>query len=83
MKGTVKVVTLRSTVKVENQTFYTLELTLVNASGNPLYGIEKLCESFHWARIPSAENLQAPGDEYAVPIEAITNSSIRVRPDRK
>lgn len=42
MKDNVKFVTLRSTYKVENQTFYPLEITLVDDTGHPVYPIEKI-----------------------------------------
>ena len=41
-KDNVKTVTLRSTYKVENQTFYPLEIALVDDTGHPVYPIEKL-----------------------------------------
>lgn len=42
MKDNIKIVTLRSTYKVENQTFYPLEITLVDDTGHPVYPIEKI-----------------------------------------
>ncbi|KAJ7597035.1 vacuolar protein sorting-associated protein 13 [Mycena floridula] len=62
----VKVVTMRSTYKVENQTLYPLEITLVDDSGHPLYSMEKV----------------APGQDYSLPIEAVTGSKIRIQPDQ-
>lgn len=44
IKDNVKIVTLRSTYKVENQTLYPLELTLVDNSGHPVYPVEKIGE---------------------------------------
>lgn len=41
-KDNVKVVTLRSTYKVANQTFYPLEITLVDENGHPVSQIEKI-----------------------------------------
>lgn len=41
-KENVKVVTLRSTYKVANQTFYPLEIALVDDSGHPVSQVEKL-----------------------------------------
>ncbi len=46
IKDNVKTVTLRSTYKVENQTLYPLELTLVDSSGHPVYPVEKIGEEF-------------------------------------
>lgn len=42
VENTVKVVTIRSTFKIENSTFYPLELTLVNESGHPVLSAEKI-----------------------------------------
>lgn len=63
----VKMVTIRSTYKVENQTLYPLEITLVDERGHPVYSLEKV----------------APGQDYALPIEAVNTSKIRIQPDRK
>lgn len=64
---TVKVITIRSTYKVDNLTLYPLELTLVDDAGRPVYGLEKI----------------APGQDYAVPIEAVMQCKVRIQPDRK
>ncbi|KLO14457.1 hypothetical protein SCHPADRAFT_996578 [Schizopora paradoxa] len=66
IKDNVKIVTLRSTYKVENQTLYPLELTLVDNSGHPVYPVEKI----------------APGNNYAIPIEAVTQTRLRIQPDQ-
>lgn len=63
----VKVVTIRSTYKVENQTLYPLELTLVDDNGHPVYSLEKI----------------APGQDYSLPIEAVMRNRIRIQPDRE
>ncbi|KAE9408077.1 vacuolar protein sorting-associated protein vps13 [Gymnopus androsaceus JB14] len=62
----VKMVTIRSTYKVENQTLYPLEITLVDERGHPVYSLEKV----------------APGQDYALPIEAVNTSKIRIQPDQ-
>ena len=62
----VKVVTIRSTFKVENLTLYPIEVTLVDEHGHPVYSLEKV----------------APGQDYALPIEAVNQTRIRVQPDR-
>ncbi|KAL1697196.1 hypothetical protein GGG16DRAFT_107114 [Schizophyllum commune] len=62
----VKVVTIRSTYKIENRTLYPLEITLVNASGHPAYPLEKI----------------APGEDYALPIEAVMQTRVRIQPDQ-
>lgn len=63
----VKVVIIRSTYKIENQTLYPLELTLVDDTGHPISSLEKIY----------------PGQDYSLPIEAVTHNKIRIQPDRK
>lgn len=63
----VKVITIRSTYKIENLTLYPLELTLVDDMGHPVYSMEKI----------------APGEDYSLPIEAVTQNKVRIQPDRK
>ncbi|KAG6898100.1 hypothetical protein C0992_005427 [Termitomyces sp. T32_za158] len=62
----VKVITIGSTYKVENQTLYPLELTVVDDAGHPVYSLEKI----------------APGQDYSLPIEAVTLNRIRIQPDQ-
>jgi len=62
-----KIVTIRSTYKVENLTLYPLELMLVDDAGHPVYSLEKI----------------VPGQDYSLPIEAVTKNRIRIQPDRK
>ena len=62
-----KIVTVRSTYKVENLTLYPLELMLVDDSGHPVYSLEKI----------------VPGKDFSLPIEAVTKNRIRIQPDRK
>ncbi|KAH7930968.1 vacuolar protein sorting-associated protein 13 [Leucogyrophana mollusca] len=66
VQDNVKIVTLRSTYLVENQTFYPLELMLVDHTGHPVYSLEKI----------------APGQDYSLPIEAVTQNRIRLQPDQ-
>ncbi|THH34126.1 hypothetical protein EUX98_g96 [Antrodiella citrinella] len=66
VQDNVKVVTLRSTYLVENKTLYPLEVTLVDASGQPVHSLEKI----------------APGQDYALPIDAVNQNRIRVQPDQ-
>ncbi|KAF9241379.1 vacuolar protein sorting-associated protein 13 [Melanogaster broomeanus] len=66
VQDNVKVVTLRSTYLVENQTFYPLELMLVDHTGHPVYSLERI----------------APGQDYALPIEAVTQNRVRLQPDQ-
>ncbi|KAJ7634302.1 vacuolar protein sorting-associated protein 13 [Mycena polygramma] len=63
---TVKVVTLRSTYKIENLTLYPIEVTLVDDAGHPVQSLEKV----------------APGDHYSLPIEAVTLNKVRIQPDQ-
>lgn len=42
VQDNVKVVTLRSTYKVENLTLYPLEITLVDEAGRPVHSLEKI-----------------------------------------
>lgn len=62
-----KIVTIRSTYKVENLTLYPMELMLVDNLGHPVYSLEKI----------------VPGHEFSLPIEAVTKHRIRIQPDRK
>uniref|UniRef100_A0A0W0G3E4 Putative vacuolar protein sorting-associated protein vps13 n=1 Tax=Moniliophthora roreri TaxID=221103 RepID=A0A0W0G3E4_MONRR len=62
----VKVVTIRSTYKVENLTLYPLEITLVDEHGHPVYSLEKI----------------VPGKDYSLPIEAVNQNKIRIQPDQ-
>ncbi|KAL0581607.1 Vacuolar protein sorting-associated protein 13 [Marasmius crinis-equi] len=62
----VKVVTIRSTFKVENLTLYPIEITLVDDHGHPVYSLEKV----------------APGQDYTVPIEAVNQTKLRIQPDQ-
>ncbi|KAG1749982.1 vacuolar protein sorting-associated protein 13 [Suillus paluster] len=66
VQDNVKIVTLRSTYLVENQTFYPLEIMLVDHTGHPVYSLEKI----------------APGQDYSLPIEAVTQNRIRLQPDQ-
>jgi vacuolar protein sorting-associated protein 13A/C len=42
LQDNVKVVTFRSTYKIENKSLYPLEVTLVDEVGQPVYSLEKL-----------------------------------------
>ncbi|TFK41159.1 vacuolar protein sorting-associated protein vps13 [Crucibulum laeve] len=61
-----KIVTIRSTYKIENMTLYPLELMLVDDSGHPVYSLEKI----------------VPGADYSLPIEAAMRNRIRIQPDQ-
>jgi len=62
-----KIVTIRSTYKLENLTLYPIELMLVDESGHPVYSVEKI----------------VPGQEFSLPIEAVIKNRIRIQPDRE
>ncbi|OAD68026.1 hypothetical protein PHYBLDRAFT_57710 [Phycomyces blakesleeanus NRRL 1555(-)] len=61
----VKVVTIRSTMVIENKTLLPVDFVLLDKSGNPCSHIKKI----------------APGQDYAIPIEAAYNDRFCVRPD--
>ncbi|KAH6917385.1 vacuolar protein sorting-associated protein vps13 [Coprinopsis sp. MPI-PUGE-AT-0042] len=61
-----KVITIRSTYKVENLTLYPLELMLVDEQGHPVNSMEKVL----------------PGHEFALPIDAVTRHRVRIQPDQ-
>ncbi|KAK0465028.1 vacuolar protein sorting-associated protein 13 [Desarmillaria tabescens] len=62
----VKIVTIRSTYKIENHTLYPLEVSLVDDRGQPGHSLEKI----------------VPGQDYAIPIDAVANHRIRIQPDQ-
>ncbi|KIY71623.1 vacuolar protein sorting-associated protein 13 [Cylindrobasidium torrendii FP15055 ss-10] len=62
----VKVVTIRSTYKVQNMTLYPLEVTLVDDNGHPVHSLEKI----------------VPGQEFALPIDGAVRHRIRIQPDQ-
>ncbi|CCL98963.1 uncharacterized protein FIBRA_00971 [Fibroporia radiculosa] len=66
VQGNAKVVTLRSIYKVNNDTLYPLELTLVDEAGQPVYPVEKI----------------APGQDCTLPIEAVNKDRLRIQPDQ-
>ncbi|GJJ09687.1 hypothetical protein Clacol_003911 [Clathrus columnatus] len=66
LKGHVKLVTLRSTFRVQNNTLYPLELMLLDCNGQPASAVEKI----------------APGDDYPLPIDGVTENKITMRPDQ-
>jgi vacuolar protein sorting-associated protein 13A/C len=83
VKDNVKIITLRSTYKVENLTAYPMELVLVDASNKPAYSVQKIGEC-HW---PTRTHISydicspVPGGQYALPIQAVTKNRIKLRPD--
>lgn len=86
IEDTVKVVTFRSTYKVENHTLYRLELAIVETElGRPVYAIEKigLLENSIYAHRQSLKIATAPGKDFTLPIEAVGKENIRLQPDRE
>lgn len=84
VQDNVKIVTLRSTYKVENSTLYPLELTLVDASGQPVQAVEKIgmfVITLYSQRC--TEEPTAPGHDYALPIDAVGQYRVRIQPDRE
>jgi vacuolar protein sorting-associated protein 13A/C len=61
-----KIVSIRSTYKIENLTLYPLDLMLVDDAGHPVYSLEKI----------------VPGNDFSLPIEAVTKNRIRIQPDQ-
>lgn len=47
VKDNVKIVTLRSTYKLENQTLYPIDVVLVDSQGKPSHPLQKLGECYH------------------------------------
>lgn len=62
-----KVITVRSTYKIENLTLYPLEVMLLDDQGHPIQSMQRI----------------VPGDYFAIPIESVTTSRVRVQPDRE
>lgn len=83
VEDNVKIVTLRSTYLVVNLTFYPLELMLVDHTGHPVYSLEKIGQSLLDILKFHAHGHEAPGQDYALPIEAVTQNRVKVQPDRK
>jgi vacuolar protein sorting-associated protein 13A/C len=77
----VKVVTLRSTYKVENHTLYPLELILVDENNKPVYSLQKIGKLILVLLFASLLPLSAPGRDFPLPIEAVTQNRIKIRPD--
>ncbi|EKM61051.1 uncharacterized protein PHACADRAFT_156217 [Phanerochaete carnosa HHB-10118-sp] len=66
VEDNVKIVTIRSTYRVENYTLYPLEITLVDELGRPVHALEKI----------------APGQDYTLPIEGIGQNRLKIQPDQ-
>ncbi|KAI0068196.1 hypothetical protein BV25DRAFT_1793389 [Artomyces pyxidatus] len=66
VEGNLKVVTLRSTYKIHNQTLYPLELTLLDDAERSNAAVVKI----------------APGQDYSLPIDVVGRSKIKIQPDQ-
>ncbi|PWN54382.1 hypothetical protein IE53DRAFT_157097 [Violaceomyces palustris] len=65
LQNNVKIITFRSSFKVENRTLVPVEMVILDAEGQLTNNIRKI----------------APGEDCPVPIEAAYHSRIRLRPD--
>ncbi|KAF8311204.1 hypothetical protein DL93DRAFT_2229838 [Clavulina sp. PMI_390] len=65
VQRSIKIITIRSTYLVQNRTLYPLELMMVDASGATAIPVQKI----------------APGNDFAVPLEAVTKLRLKIRPD--
>ena len=63
IKDNVKIVTLRSTYKVVNQTLYPLEVTLVDNTGRPVYAVEKIGSYDSRSLLPYLSVYVSPGSD--------------------
>jgi vacuolar protein sorting-associated protein 13A/C len=77
-------VTFRSIYGVENLSLYPLELTLVNEVGQPVCSPEKLGKMLSLlSQLSHAYVIRiAPGQHYSLPIDMVTQSRVRIQPDR-
>lgn len=82
VQDNVKLVTLRSTYKVQNQTLYPIEVTLVDDKGRPVYSLEKIGKLKLQISAFRHSTFLAPGQDYALPIQAVATNRIRIQPDR-
>lgn len=86
----VKVVTIRSTLKVQNLTLVPSEMVIVDANGKKASAVFKLGESRHCTAhcskartVAEISSVSAPGAEVSVPIEAAYHQRFKFRPDRE
>ena len=84
VQDNVKIITIRSTYRVENYTLYPLEITLVDDMGRPVHSLEKI-GALSSLLIPAYlfNQVSAPGQDYALPIEGVGQTRIKIQPDRK
>lgn len=84
VKDNVKIVTLRSTYKLENSTLYPIDVILVGSKGKPTdYPLQKLGKSTLLIEAHGAPTLHsAPGQDYCIPIDAVMAYDIQLCPDR-
>ncbi|KAG8855475.1 hypothetical protein FRC20_000760 [Serendipita sp. 405] len=65
VEGNLKLVTLRSTYKIDNECLYPLEVILVDDHNKPAYALQKIDAK----------------QSYSLPIEAVMRNRIKIRPD--
>jgi vacuolar protein sorting-associated protein 13A/C len=84
LKGHVKIVTLRSTFKVQNSTLFPLEVMLLDHDGHPAYAVEKVGEQVKLLfDVSTLLTYTDPGNDYALPIDVASDTRITLRPERK
>lgn len=76
----VKIVTLRSTYKIENKTLFPVEVAIgIEAQPYMTHKLGTCARSL--PELTRINVLAAPGKDYALPIDAVTHT-VRLRPDR-
>jgi vacuolar protein sorting-associated protein 13A/C len=86
VEDNIKVVTLRSTYTVHNETLYPLEVLLVDDAGQPVVkAAQKIgqCGSQMTGCWMLSTTFAVPGETYSLPIDSVARHHIRVQPDRK
>src|SRR3954447_8059622 len=86
VKDNVKIVTFRSSMKIENMTLLPMELILIDKDNKPTGRVYKIRE---FAPVDVLElggltsgSLPAPGEDCPLPIEAAYHHRFKLRPDR-
>jgi hypothetical protein len=80
VQDNVKIVTLRSTYKLENECMYPLEVILVDEQNKPAYALQKIGANYLASQYPGLSPIDAK-QSYSLPIEAVTRNRIKIRPD--
>lgn len=84
VESNVKIVTLRSTYKIENECLYPLEVILVDEHNKPAYPLQKI-GMFSTLTSPFIYSNKRPDakQSFSLPIEAVMRNRIKIRPDGK